>query len=72
LPGTGAAAAHDLGEPRWRLELVRCHGGGRPGAWTVAWRAAARRLEAGGGGEAAADAAAGGAAASARAVFRGR
>jgi protein ImuA len=50
LPGTGAAA-HDLGEPRWRLELLRCRGGtgagdsGRPGGWRVVWRASARRLE---------------------------
>jgi protein ImuA len=46
LPGTGAAAPPPgLSEPRWRLELLRCRGGGRPGAWTVAWRGAAGRLE---------------------------
>jgi hypothetical protein len=32
-----------LGKPRWRLELLRCHGGGRPGAWAVVWRGTAPR-----------------------------
>src|SRR5688572_12686526 len=34
LPGTAAgtpAPPHGLGAPRWRLELLRCRGGGRPG-----------------------------------------
>lgn len=48
LPGTAAgtpAPPHGLGAPRWRLELLRCRGGGRPGAWAVARRGAAGRLE---------------------------
>lgn len=43
LPGTGSAA-HDLGDPRWRLDLLRCRGG-RPASWQVVWRGAAERLE---------------------------
>lgn len=43
LPGTGAVT-HDLGDPRWTLELVRARGG-RPGAWPVVWRATDARLE---------------------------
>jgi protein ImuA len=43
LPGTGSAA-HDLGDPRWRLDLLRCRGG-KPGRWHVVWRGAAERLE---------------------------
>src|SRR5829696_2092372 len=27
LAGTGGAAAHDLGDPRWSLDLLRCRGG---------------------------------------------
>jgi protein ImuA len=41
--GTGEGA-QDLGDPRWRLELLRCRGG-RPNAWTALWRSAAERLE---------------------------
>ena len=43
LPGTGGAA-HDLGDPRWQLDLLRCRGG-RPERWHVVWRGAAERLE---------------------------
>jgi protein ImuA len=42
LPGLGAGR-HDLGDPRWRLELLRCRGG-RPGEWRVVWAAAAGEL----------------------------
>lgn len=42
LAGTGSA--HDLGDPRWSLELLRCRGG-RPQRWDVTWRAAAERLD---------------------------
>lgn len=43
LPGTGRAA-HDLGDPRWRLDLLRCRGG-KPGSWSVVWRGEAGRLQ---------------------------
>jgi protein ImuA len=43
LPGTGSAP-HDLGDPRWSLELLRSRGG-RPGRWEAVWRAAAERLD---------------------------
>lgn len=43
LAGTGASA-HDLGDPRWQLDLLRCRGG-RPANWRVVWRGAAERLE---------------------------
>ena len=36
--------AHDLGDPRWQLDLLRCRGG-RPKSWQVVWRGAAERLE---------------------------
>jgi len=44
LAGTGGAAPHGLGDPRWRLDLLRCRGG-RPGSWDVVWRGEAKRLE---------------------------
>ncbi|CAA9230178.1 MAG: hypothetical protein AVDCRST_MAG04-1084 [uncultured Acetobacteraceae bacterium] len=43
LAGTGGSA-HDLGDPRWQLDLLRCRGG-RPKSWQVVWRGAAERLE---------------------------
>ncbi len=43
LAGTGRAA-HDLGDPRWRLDLLRCRGG-RPESWRVVWRGEAQQLE---------------------------
>lgn len=43
MEGTGSSA-HDLGDPRWRLELLRCRGG-RPRDWQVVWRAAAESLD---------------------------
>lgn len=43
LPSVGGGGAHDLGDPRWALELLRCRGG-RPGAWRAVWRAAAEAL----------------------------
>lgn len=58
LPGTGAAA-HDLGDPRWRLDLLRCRGVRPGGSWHVVWRAAAGALELDGGMGAAAGASAG-------------
>ncbi len=42
LAGTGGA--HDLGDPRWSLELLRSRGG-RPQRWDVVWRSAAERLD---------------------------
>ena len=42
LAGTGGA--HDLGDPRWRLELLRGRGA-RPQRWEVVWRPAAERLD---------------------------
>ena len=43
LAGSGGAA-NDLGDPRWRLDLLRSRGG-RPQSWQVVWRGAAERLE---------------------------
>lgn len=40
--GTGGAA--DLGDPRWRLDLLRGRGA-RPQHWEVVWRPAAERLD---------------------------
>jgi len=42
LPGSGAAR-HDLGDPRWRLTLLRARGG-RPQAWTATWHAGSETL----------------------------
>jgi protein ImuA len=46
LSGTaqGTGSAHDLGDPRWQLDLLRCRGG-RPQSWQVTWRGAAERLD---------------------------
>jgi protein ImuA len=43
LAGTGRGS-HDLGDPRWHLELLRCRGG-QPHDWQVVWRPAAERLD---------------------------
>ena len=40
----GSGSAHDLGDPRWQLDLLRCRGG-RPGSWQVTWRPAAEELD---------------------------
>ncbi len=42
LPGSGAAR-HDLGDPRWRLALLRARGA-RPQAWTATWHAGSESL----------------------------
>jgi protein ImuA len=42
LAGTGGA--HDLGDPRWSLELLRGRGA-RPQRWEVVWRPALERLD---------------------------
>jgi protein ImuA len=42
LAGTGSA--HDLGDPRWQLDLLRCRGS-RPGRWQVVWKPAAEQLQ---------------------------
>jgi protein ImuA len=44
LPGRGAAR-HDLGDPCWQVELLRCRGG-RPGAWVLSWSVSAGALRA--------------------------
>lgn len=43
LAGAGGGP-HDLGDPRWRLEMLRSRGG-RADAWSVVWRAASESLE---------------------------
>jgi protein ImuA len=35
LPATDIAGQPGIGRPRWRVELVRCRGGGLPAAWDV-------------------------------------
>ena len=40
----GNGGAHDLGDPRWSLELLRGRGA-RPQRWEVVWRSAAERLD---------------------------
>ncbi len=49
LAGTGGSP-HELGDPRWRLELLRCRGGS-PGAWNTTWRTTLDRLDTDMGGE---------------------
>jgi protein ImuA len=43
LPGE-SAVAHRLGDPRWRLDLLRCRGGA-PRGWSVTWRTTTDRLD---------------------------
>jgi protein ImuA len=43
--GATRREGHDLGDPRWRLQLLRCRGGRPGGPWPVVWRAAAGVLE---------------------------
>ena len=43
LPGAGGSA-HELGDPRWRLDLLRCRGAA-PRGWTVTWRTTTDRLD---------------------------
>ncbi|MDB5316082.1 MAG: hypothetical protein JWO24_1926 [Rhodospirillales bacterium] len=42
-PIAGTGAAHDLGDPGWRLELLRCRGG-KPQSWETRWRASTDSL----------------------------
>lgn len=42
IAGT-SGSPHDLGDPRWQLDLLRCRAG-RPGAWSVTWRASTDSL----------------------------
>ncbi|HYF09143.1 MAG TPA: hypothetical protein VD970_16090, partial [Acetobacteraceae bacterium] len=42
LAGT-SGSPHDLGDPRWQLDLLRCRSG-RPASWTVTWRASTDSL----------------------------
>jgi protein ImuA len=43
LPGSGGTA-HQLGDPRWQLDLLRCRGSS-PRNWTVTWRTTTDRLD---------------------------
>lgn len=40
-----AGAGQGMGDPCWRLELLRLRGGRPGGPWTVTWRAAAGRID---------------------------
>jgi protein ImuA len=40
-----AGAGHGMGDPCWRLELLRQRGGRPGGPWSVSWRAAAGSME---------------------------
>ncbi|MDB5381985.1 MAG: hypothetical protein JWO26_1617, partial [Rhodospirillales bacterium] len=42
-PIAGTGAAHDLGDPGWRLDLLRCRGG-KPQSWETRWRASTDSL----------------------------
>ena len=42
--GTSSAPGHQLGDPRWQLDLLRCRGG-TPSTWTVTWRTTTDRLD---------------------------
>jgi protein ImuA len=43
LPSLGGTT-HQLGDPRWHLELLRCRGG-QPQSWTTTWRTTLDRLD---------------------------
>jgi protein ImuA len=51
LASTGGAP-HELGDPRWQLDLLRCRGG-TPATWRTTWRTTLDRLDLDQGGEAA-------------------
>lgn len=41
--GRAGGSMHDLGDPQWTLELLRCRAG-RPRSWQVTWRAGMESL----------------------------
>jgi protein ImuA len=43
VTGHAGGSMHDLGDPQWRLELLRCRAG-RPQSWHVTWRAGMEAL----------------------------
>ncbi|MFC7738104.1 ImuA family protein [Roseomonas sp. GCM10028921] len=43
VTGRAGGSMHDLGDPQWTLELLRCRGG-RPRSWQVTWRAGMESL----------------------------
>jgi protein ImuA len=43
ITGRAGGSMHDLGDPQWTLDLLRCRAG-RPQRWHVTWRAGAESL----------------------------
>lgn len=43
VTGRAGGAMHDLGDPQWTLDLLRCRAG-RPRSWQVTWRAGMESL----------------------------